>query len=316
MIRSQVIKAKDLTRRFGQTTAVDQLTLKVYAGEVFGFLGHNGAGKTTTIRLFNGILTPDGGTVELLGQSPLLNGPAVRSQTGVLTESPSLDERLTGRENLTFSAAVFDVPGLEVADRVSRLLDTFDLADRAAEKVGGYSKGMKQRLSLARALLHEPEILFLDEPTASLDPVAAQQVHQIIKNLSREKGKTVFICTHNLAEAHALCDRVGVMENGQLIALGTPAELASRLNPSNRLDIQVDINDKAAAMTAFQDKSFSFDAPSDDGVFTLLGAERSAIPDIVSDLVFAGVRIYQITPHEPSLADVYFALHKHKERVG
>ena len=173
---SPVIQISSLTRRFGETNAVDQLTLDVRAGEIFGFLGHNGAGKTTTVRLFNGVLEASCGEARVLGLDPHTHGPALRARTGVLTETPSLDERLTARDNLSIYADLYNIPKEKVPGRVDFLLAEFELADRGDEKVGAYSKGMKQRLALARALLHQPELLFLDEPTSGLDPVAARHV--------------------------------------------------------------------------------------------------------------------------------------------
>ena len=187
-----VIQISCLSRRFGEKNAVDNLTLEVQTGEIFGFLGHNGAGKTTTVRLLNGVLEPTSGSACVLGLDPLTEGPAVRAQTGVLTETPSLDERLTARDNLAFYADLYNVPRADAPGRVHSLLTEFELADRADEKVGGYSKGMKQRLALARALLHKPEVLFLDEPTAALDPMAARHVHALVENLARREGVPYF----------------------------------------------------------------------------------------------------------------------------
>src|SRR5512136_3226788 len=155
-----IITITQLTRRFKETTAVDHLTLEVRAGEVFGFLGHNGAGKTTTVRLLNGVLAPTSGTARVLGLAPMEQGPALRRRTGVLTETPSLDERLTGRENLEIYAALYGIPRREIAARVKELMEVFQLDGRADEKASDYSKGMKQRLALARALIHCPELLF------------------------------------------------------------------------------------------------------------------------------------------------------------
>jgi len=183
-----VIQISAISRRFGEKNAVDHLTLDVQAGEIFGFLGHNGAGKTTTVRLLNGVLEPISGNARVLGLDPQTEGPALRARTGVLTETPSLDERLTARDNLSFYADLYNVPRADVPGRVNSLLTEFELADRAGEKVGGYSKGMKQRLALARALLHKPEVLFLDEPTAALDPVAARHVHALVENLARRES--------------------------------------------------------------------------------------------------------------------------------
>ena len=307
-----VIETTNLTRRFGEVTAVDRLSLTVQAGEIFGFLGHNGAGKTTTVRLLNGVLTPGGGTTRVLGMTPAVEGARLRRRTGVLTETPSLDERLTGTENLTIFAELYDVPAAKVSARVAHLLDLFGLRDRAGEKVSGYSKGMKQRLALARALLHEPEILFLDEPTGGLDPVATRQVHELITRLSRDEGRTVFLCTHNLNEAQALCDRVGVMENGRLLALGTPHELARQLQKAGRLEIEVDADRVEVAQDVIAQLNGLQSDTGPNGVLGVTGAQRELVPDLLADLISAGVRVYRATPQEPSLSDVYFALHKEK----
>jgi ABC-2 type transport system ATP-binding protein len=304
-----VIAVDGLSRRFGEVVAVDHLDLEVYPGEVFGFLGHNGAGKTTTVRLLNGVLAPDSGTARVLDLDPLGDGPALRRRTGVLTETPSLDERLTGRENLEIYAELYDVPRSQVRGRVAFLLETFELDHRADDKVGDYSRGMKQRLALARALLHEPEILFLDEPTAGLDPVATRHVHDMITRLSHQEHRTVFLCTHNLAEAQRLCARVAVLEQGRLVALGTPSELARKLGRSQRLEIEVAPDGVSTALDLLQRTAGVADPTEEDGTISVVGAEREAIPDLVAALVEAGVRVYRITPQEPSLEDVYFALH-------
>jgi len=307
-----VIVVNGLTRRFGGVVAVDHLDLEVYPGEVFGCLGHNGAGKTTTVRLLNGVLAPDGGTARVLGLDPLGDGPVLRRRTGVLTETPSLDERLTGRENLQIYAELYDVPPAEVPGRVESFLETFELADRGDDRAGGYSKGMKQRLALARALLHQPEILFLDEPTAGLDPVAAHHVHDMITRLSHEQ-RTVFLCTHNLAEAQKLCARVAVLEHGRLVALGTPAELAQKLGRSQRLEIEVAPDGVTAAVGVVKTSLGIADPALENSTLSVVGANREAIPGLVASLVAAGVRIYRVTPQEPSLEDVYFALHGEEE---
>jgi ABC-2 type transport system ATP-binding protein len=189
------------------------------------------------------------------------------------------------------------------------LLEVFELADRADEKVAGYSKGMKQRLALARALLHKPDLLFLDEPTAGLDPVAIRRVHEMIARLSHEEQRTVFLCTHNLAEAQKLCDRVAVLEHGRLVAIGTPAELAQTLGRSQRLELEIAPEGMQAALDVLDSIPGITNPIQENGVITLVGAERETIPDLVAALVAAGVRIYRVAAQEPSLEDVYFALH-------
>ncbi len=305
-----VIIAENLTRRFGTLTAVDHLNFEIARGEIFGFLGHNGAGKTTTVRLLNGILTPQEGRASVLGFSPTEQGAALRARTGVLTETPALEERLTAQENLEISAALFGVPGTEVATRITTALKLFDLADRAREKVGGYSKGMKQRLALARVLLHNPEVVFLDEPTSGLDPIAAHHLYDIMMRLSREENRTIFLCTHNLTEAQQLCDRVGIMEHGRLMALGTPHELVQQLQRNLRIEIEIDPTTFDAAMKELQPLAgihLTTDTPKHLLVLDVMG--RELIPDILEKLIRAGVRVYRTDPKDLTLEDVYFILH-------
>ncbi len=303
-----VIVAEGLTRRFGELVAVDHLALEVGRGEVFGFLGHNGAGKTTTVRLLNGVLDADAGTARVLGFDPVGEGPALRRHTGVLTETPSLDERLTALDNLRIYADLYGVPEPEVQSRVQTLLESFELADRAEEKVASFSKGMKQRLALARALVHEPELLFLDEPTAGLDPVAAHHVHELILRLSQERH-TVCLCTHNLAEAQQLCDRVAVLEHGRVLAVGTPAELIQQY--ARRLSLEIEIEPSGAAIAAelLRNRFGAVDLQQAEGTLSLTWGSREQIPDLVAALAGAGVRIYRVAPQEATLEDVYFALH-------
>jgi ABC-2 type transport system ATP-binding protein len=309
---STVIRTDGLTKVFdGGTVAVDGLTLEVEAGEVLGVLGHNGAGKTTTVRLLNGVLAPTGGTARVLGLDPLTDGPELRSQTGVLTETPSLDDALTARDNLSLYAGLYGLPGGEIPDRVQSLLETFELADRADEKVGGYSRGMRQRLALARTLIHDPRLIFLDEPTAGLDPAITRDVHTLIGRLSQEAQRTILLCTHNLDEAQRLCSRVAVLEHGQLVAFGTPDSLARDLWQGVNVVVELDRNPK--------DLGIAPDAlPSGVGEFawndqtreaTIRLPDRERIPNLVRTLVNAGARITRVIPQEPSLTDIYFALH-------
>jgi ABC-2 type transport system ATP-binding protein len=312
-----VIAINQLVRRFAETTAVDQLSLEVHAGEIFGFLGHNGAGKTTTVRLLNGVIEPTSGSMRVLGLDPQVDGPALRFRTGVLTETPSLDERLTAWDNLSIYAALYGVPRADVHQRIQELLAEFDLADRAREKVGGYSKGMKQRLALARAFLHRPELLFLDEATSGLDPIAAHHVTDLIERMARRENRTVFLCTHNLVEAQRLCDRVAVLEHGRLVALGTPAELTRQY--VRRLDVEIEVPEEQIPTTlgvlrGLPDLVLGEPAqPNGALVFTI--NQRESIPDVLACLVQNHVRVYRMAPQEANLEQVYFALHEEKEGV-
>ena len=303
-----VIKTESLTRCFGAITAVDQLTLTIQQGEVFGFLGPNGAGKTSTVRLLNGVLTATSGRAVVLGMDVQAQGSAIRRRTGVLTESPSLYERLTGRENLLTFGALYDIPEHELATRVSEAMEFFGLKDRADEKAGGYSKGMKQRLAVARALLHRPELLFLDEPTASLDPAAARSVTDLIEVLSHQEGRTVFLCTHNLGEAQRLCDRVGVISQGRLIAMGTPAELAKELFRSTWVDIDLDEDLTGALVQQVRGIEAVVDLIAEPGHIAVQVREDEVIPKVVAAVVEAGGQIYRVAPREHTLEETYFEL--------
>jgi len=249
---ASVIEIDALTRTFGETRAVDGLTLDVARGEIFGLLGHNGAGTPPTVRLLNGVIERTSGAARVLGLDPAAQGPELRAHTGVLTETPSLDERLTARANLAFYAELYNVPRTEAAGRVTGLLEEFELAERADDKVGGFSKGMKQRLALARSLLHRPEVLFLDEPGSGLDPLAARHVNERIERLARADGVTVFLCTHNLVEAQKLCDRVAVMERGKLAAIGAPADLTRQYVRRLDVELEVDPSQNALALQTLQ----------------------------------------------------------------
>lgn len=304
-----IIEANNLVRTFGEVRAVDGVSFFVNPGEVFGFLGHNGAGKTTTIRMMNGVLAPTSGSLEVLGLEPLAQGSSLRRRTGVLTEAPSLDERLTARENLTVYGHLYGVEETQVPDRVNDLLEQFELAARGDDKVGGFSKGMKQRLALARALIHKPELLFLDEPTAGLDPMAARQVHQLIRQL-RQAGRTIFLCTHNLIEAQRLCDRVAVLRQGKLVALGTVAELSARVGGGQELEIEVGEGQLQKSLELVIRRVGADKARVERGFLVVDQAKRHQIPALLADLVDAGVQLYRVSPQEPSLEEIYFGLHQ------
>jgi ABC-2 type transport system ATP-binding protein len=305
-----VIVMNELSRSFGPVKAVKYLTLDVQPGEIFGFLGHNGAGKTTTVRLLNGVYNPTSGTACVLGLNPQTEGPALRAQTGVLTETPSLDERLSAQEILTYCADLFGLPKFEVKNRVSGLLSEFELTERSREKVSGFSKGMKQSLALARALLHRPKLLFLDEPTSNLDPVAARHVNDLIERLARQEGCTVFLCTHNLVEAQRLCDRVAVMEHGSLMALGTPAELTRQY--IKRLNVELETGDGQTDRTLEILKTHAnliLNTPRiEKGTIELTLSGREAVPQVLSLLMANDISVYRLAPQEVALEEVYFAL--------
>ena len=302
------IRATDLGRRFETVRAVDGLSFEVGTGETFGLLGHNGAGKTTTIRLLNGVLGRDAGEAEVLGMDPAVDGVGVRGRTGVLTETPSLDERLSATENLAFFGRLYGVTGRRLDEQVAALLTAFGLANRADDRVGGFSRGMKQRLALARTLVHDPDILFLDEPTAALDPVAARDVHELVEGFRRDQRRTVVLTTHNLVEAQRLCDRVLIMERGRALAIGSPAELAQSVVAARTVDIEVPQERQSAAVQALTGAGVGDVAVGPHGL-TVHVDRREAIPAAVALLARAEIPIYRVAEREPDLEAAYFALH-------
>ncbi len=221
------IRARGLTRRFGDVLAVDALDLDVPSGSIFGFLGPNGAGKTTTIRLLLGLVEPSEGGAEVLGRDVLSDGQGIRERVGVLLESDGLYDRLTARQNLDFFARVARLDSRERDTRIRALLEEIGLWERRDDPVADFSRGMKQKLALARAFINRPELLFLDEPTAGLDPPTAVALRRELVSLARERGVTVFLTTHNLLEAERVCDRVAVIRQGRLRAEGPPESIRS-----------------------------------------------------------------------------------------
>ncbi len=313
---SVAITTERLTRVFGETTAVNELSFTIEVGEVFGFLGHNGAGKTTTVRMLNGVIAPTAGAARVFGLNPATDGHRIRARTGVLTETPALDSRLTAFDTLRYFAEIYNVPKQVRKRRIDDLLDFFALSNRADSKVGGFSKGMRQRLALARTLIHDPDIIFLDEPTSGLDPVAIRDVHQMIEHLSHQ-GRTVFLCTHNLAEAERLCDRIAVLAHGTMLAIGDIHLLGSHLNRSHTISVEVDTDDLPRALHLFAqtppivraEAAADRTSARNGGVLiTLHGVGRSDVPRIIEAATNSGVNLYRIQPEEPSLEDVYFAL--------
>jgi ABC-2 type transport system ATP-binding protein len=302
-----MIRTEALTKRFPgrgrPVTAVEGLDLDVGAGEVFGLLGPNGAGKTTTVRLLTALVAPSSGRAWVNGTDVVREPAAVRRSVGLLTEVPGLYDRLSAEANLTFYARLYGVP--DVPGQVARYLRLTGLWERRAETVGRLSKGMRQKLAIARALIHEPGTIFLDEPTAALDPEAARTVRGFLAEL-RSAGRTIVLCTHDLDEADRLCDRVGVLQT-RLIRADTPANLRQALF-GRQVVVHVGNPDERWAALA-RGLPFVHDARMADGRLVVrLDAPERENPILVRRLVEAGAEVQLVGELRPSLEDVYLAL--------
>ena len=300
-----MIVAKGLTKRFGDVLAVDGLDMDVRPGEIFGFLGPNGAGKTTTIRMLSALISPTSGTAKVAGYEVGREDNEIRRSSGILTESPGLYDRLSAERNLSFFAELHDVE--DVAGQVERYLRLLGLWDRRGDVAATFSKGMRQKLAIARAMLHEPKVLFLDEPTAGLDPEMARLVREFISEL-RDKGRTIFLCTHNLNEADRLCDRIAVV-NTRLLALDTPEALRAKLYD------RVVVIHLSAASPVFEEvlseQPFvrSVEIKDNKLVVGLDDPERNN-PELIRALVDAGADIQFVGELRRSLEEIYLRLVK------
>jgi ABC-2 type transport system ATP-binding protein len=294
-----------LTKRFGRRTAFSEVSFEVLRGEVFGFLGPNGAGKTTTVRTLGTLIAPTSGSATVAG-IPLTpeNGVEIRQRVSIMPEAPGLYLRLTVAENLEYFAGLYGLHHPQT--RITDALDAVNLGDRAGDLCGGLSKGLRQRVGLARTLLSDPTIMFLDEPTSGLDPVAAREVHDLVDGL-RQRGVTIFLTTHRLDEAEKLCDRVAIL-NTTLRTIGRPADLRAQLFKSalivETLKPLVDPDALFASLPVVESWR-----DVHDGTYEVVVADpRLAAPEVTRGLVGAGADVVSIGEAQHSLEDVYLEL--------
>jgi ABC-type multidrug transport system ATPase subunit len=291
---------RNVSRSFGTTIAIDGLDLEIEPGTVTVLLGANGAGKTTTIRLSTGVIRPDAGELRVLDLDPSRDGESVRRRCGVVPPKPAMYDRLTGRSNLEYAAELYQVARPPIAREAER----FGIADVLDRKVSGYSTGMRTRLALARAMLHDPDVLLLDEPTAGLDPEAAEAVRQTILGVAGE-GRTVVLSTHLLNEADGAVDQVVLMERGRVYERGTPTELAARYLADGSFLLDGEDPDVLAAwLTA--------NRISADGSGPFVVRPQIPIADLVAKMVADGVRINRVEPRRATLERLYLEMRRRR----
>ncbi|HEX6729513.1 MAG TPA: ABC transporter ATP-binding protein [Pyrinomonadaceae bacterium] len=296
-----VLQTEELTKRFGDRTAVDRLTMCVERRDIYGFLGPNGAGKSTTLRMLLGLVRPTSGTIKFpLGETGWEYLRA-RSRIGAIVETPAFYENFSGRRNLQLLASL---SGGVQSKRVEEVLDIVDLRDRARDPVRVYSYGMRQRLGIAQALLPTPELIILDEPTNGLDPQGIQQTRRLIRRLRDEFRLTVLLSSHLLTEIEHLCNRVGVVHEGRLIYEGGPDALVV---PTNRFKVRVDNLSKAFELLSGEP---GLKVSRNGAAFLHIDAEAERIPDVNVLLVASGIKVYELTPAQESLEEAFLRLTK------
>jgi ABC-2 type transport system ATP-binding protein len=297
------IVIQGLTKSFDTVLAVDRLSVTIQTGEIFGLLGPNGAGKTTTIRMLSALIAPTSGEAWVVGYQVGKQNQEIRSNVGILTESPGLYDQLSAERNLSFYSEMYEVA--DIPGQVERYLQMLGLWERRFEPVATFSKGMRQKLAIARALLHEPKVLFLDEPTSGLDPEAAQLVRQFIAEL-REEGRTIVLCTHNLDEADRLCDRIAVFKS-RLLALDNPTALRRKLFGRKVVFHLVETQTKF--VQALERYDFVQSVQSvDNKLIIALDDPDGQNPILVRGLVEAGAEIQFVGEIRQRLEDVYLQL--------
>lgn len=307
---SSIIQVDAIQKTFKDTKAVDNISFSVEEGEVFGLLGPNGSGKTTLVRLLNGVLSPTSGTAYIFGKNVTQEGPFIRAKTGVLTEMPSLYERLTARKNLSFFGLFYGIPDADILNRTDQMLSLMNLSDRGDEPVGGFSKGMKQRLAIARALMHDPPVLFLDEPTSGLDPESSRQVEEIIQDLASDGGKTIILCTHNLSQAQRLSSRVAMLNAGRILAEGSVQDLSRRLFSAVPVEMELFQEPGPGVLQAVWDITGVMIDSVDGMVITFHVSEREKIPTVIKAVIREGGDIFRISPQDYSLEEIYFTVQR------
>ncbi len=294
------VEARGLTKVYGDLTAADQVDLTVERGEVYGFLGPNGAGKTTCLRMLLGLIRPTAGDARLFGRDPLLEGAAALDGVAGFVEAPRFYPYLTGRTNLELVAAL---DGGDARSRIDAALDTVELADRAGDKVGGYSHGMRQRLGIAGALLREPRLLLLDEPATGLDPAGMRDMRQLIRRLSGD-GITVLLSSHLMDEVQELCTSVGIVRRGKMVYQGPLADLLA--TAAGRYRMTTSDDDRAAAACA-QRRGLR-DVARRDGHVSFIAADPRAVEELSLALAADGIALRSLVPESATLEELFFAI--------
>ena len=310
------IKATNLVKRFRDFVAVDHLSFEVKTGEIFGFLGPNGAGKTTTIRMLCTLSSPTEGSATVAGFDIAHQGDKVREHIGLVSEKMIMYDRLSAYENLRLFGELYNIPRAALRERIDELLKVVNMEKWADQQIGTFSTGMKQRINVIRALLNEPEILFLDEPTLGLDPQSTNEIRDFTRRINEDAGTTIILTTHAMAEADVLCDRISIVDYGKIVALDTPSNLKKVINGADTDVIELDVpNITPMLVSNIQSMSCTKTVTVEDETHIRVHASGDEACDNVIDTVRSGAgQIRSIHNVEPTLEDVFLYLTGHEVR--
>ena len=303
-----IIRLEGISKQLGKREILRDVSFTVKQGDIFGYLGPNGAGKTTTIRILLGLLRPTSGKATILGED--VSRDEARRKVGFVLESDGLYDNKTAEENLWYYARIYGMA--KPAERIDRILNLVELWDRAKDKVGTYSKGMRQRLALARAMTHNPELLVLDEPTAGVDPSGQIEVREVILNMAHKEGRTIFLSSHNLDEVQRICNRIALIDRGEIKLYGELEQLQREMSGN---EVEIETTEAIAEPLFSELKSLSHLGLRErkDKTLTFVLQEGIRVPDIVSLLVKRGVEIEEVSKKEASLEEIYSAILKEVE---
>jgi ABC-2 type transport system ATP-binding protein len=311
-----MIKVQHLKKKFGDFVAVDDISFEVKKGEIFGLLGPNGAGKSTALRVLSTLARPTEGTASIGGYDIVKQDNEVRKLVGIVSEKMIMYDRLTARENLWFFGSLFDIPADTLNPRIEELLDLVQLTKWKNSLVGTFSTGMRQRMNVIRALLNMPQVLFLDEPTLGLDPQSSVEIREFVKKLNRERGATIIVTTHTMVDADMLCDRIGIIDHGKVVALDTSANLKRLISGTNNIVLSMDVPNLNPALVEGIRTLGNVNSISQDNSthLKIIASGDDAFDSVIDTVRKNGGKIASMESVQPTLEDVFLHLTGHEVR--
>jgi ABC-2 type transport system ATP-binding protein len=316
MSNDSIIEVRNLTKKFGEFTAVDKISFDVKRGEIFGLLGPNGAGKSTTLRMLSTLARPTEGTAIIGGHDIVKQDTEVRKLIGIVSEKMIMYNRLTARENLVFFGSLFNLPKDALNKRIDELLELVQLSKWKNSQVGTFSTGMRQRMNVVRALLNTPQVLFLDEPTLGLDPQSSVEIREFVKKLNRENGTTIIVTTHMMVDADLLCDRIGIMDHAKIVALDTSTNLKKTISGADTTILKLEIGNLTPQIIEAINSCGCVDAVTQENSMRLriISHGQEAFDSVIDSVRAEGGKINSMENMQPTLEDVFLHITGHQVR--